>query len=105
MRSPAFLAIPGFQSVSVRTLDVSISGLAIVASINVSPSLLCAVRFVLPEGLNTGKHTIATAATVTHSVFASSENGFKIGLAFRNMPEELMMKIDRFVKMNAPVCS
>ena len=67
------------QIVSGRTLDVSISGLAVVADINPPLGLSCVVEFSLP-GQNGLLQMLELQATVLNTVL--TRDGFRIGLKF-----------------------
>lgn len=98
LRSKAFLVLPGRPHILVRTLDISVGGMGIVAPINTSPNLVCEVKFLLPNPAAYSHIQASGLAVVTHSVFASGEDGFKTGLKFKEFPKEILDQIERFIK-------
>lgn len=84
-------------AMETRTMDVSISGLGIIAPVNPPSRTQCTIRFVVP--LEVDRHvTITAAAVVTHSVYTRADDGFKVGLMFANMPAETTAVLARFIK-------
>lgn len=91
------VVLPGNQRFAVRTLDISPGGLAIVASANPRPGTTCAVALALPVKPR-GAVPLELRAKVVHSVFASSEGGFKIGLSFTELPANAAQAIVTFTR-------
>lgn len=98
LRAKAFLLIPGQEQHLVRTLDVSISGMAIVSPINTQQGVVVTVRFLLPAKFH-GHTPISSPAIVTHCVYSGGEDGFKTGLMFKDLPSQIASLIDGYVKL------
>jgi hypothetical protein len=98
LRAKAFLLLPGQDQHLVRTLDVSISGMAIVSPFNTPQGVVVTVRFLLPAKYN-GHTPISSPATVTHCVFSGDEVGFKTGLMFKDLPSQIVSIIESYVKL------
>lgn len=81
LRVPAVVMLSGEQSFEVRTLDIAQRGMDIVAAANPRPGTTFTIKCAIPVRPK-GRTTIEVQAKVTHSVFCSTENGFKIGLTF-----------------------
>ena len=98
LRAKAFLLLPGKEQHLVRTLDVNISGMAIVSPFNTPQGVVVTVRFLLPAQFN-GHSPISSPATVTHCVYSGGEDGFKTGLMFQDLPPQVVSMIDQYVKL------
>lgn len=90
-------AMAGGQAFPVRTLDISRSGLCIVAAVNPPPGLRFRLRLRLDRQPQ-GPVTLETEVKVMHSVLASQESGFRIGLSFTNAGPELLKAIGNFLE-------
>ena len=84
-------------AMETRTMDISISGLGIIAPVNPPARTQCTIRFVVPIDVDRNV-TITAAAVVTHSVYSRADDGFKVGLMFVNMPAESTAVLGRFIK-------
>lgn len=76
--------------------DISAGGACIIAAANPRPG----TQFVLQMNLPTrprGSVPIQTQVEVTHSIFSSGENGFKVGLRFTNLDMIAATAILQFV--------
>lgn len=91
------MVLAGGQEFLVRTLDISRSGMSIVAAINPQPNLRFKLR-VRIDRQPQGAVTLETEVQVMHSVFARQESGFRIGLRFVNMSAELSAAVGHFLK-------
>ena len=97
LRGPSQIQFDNQPFMSTRTMDVSVSGLGIVAPVNPPPRTTCTVKFVVP--IDTDRQvTITATAVVTHSIFTRSEDGFKVGLMFTGMAAETTAVLQRYVK-------
>lgn len=82
LQTTAQVSIPGHPPFEVRTTDVSLGGLGIVAGANPPSKLIVKVRLQLPQ-LRTGKAvSVEFEGRVVHSVLSRRYGGFSIGLAF-----------------------
>ena len=68
-------------AMETRTMDVSISGLGIIAPVNPPSRTQCTIRVVVPI-----------------DVYTRADDGFKVGLMFVNMPAESTAVLGRFIK-------
>jgi len=97
LHTRAILAIPGKPILEVRTLDISIGGIGIVASVNLVARIPCKLAFSLP--LRHGKKiNVEAEGYVTHSLFSNSHDGFKIGIRFKDVSPELEKEIARYLR-------
>ena len=97
LRTQAHADFPGYQPVAIRTLDISEGGMAIVAPLNFKPGTAFQIRFNVPV-LSKGVLAFTASVKVMHSVFSSAEDGFKIGLAFTNVPPASASALTQYFK-------
>ncbi|MCE4553188.1 PilZ domain-containing protein [Roseateles cellulosilyticus] len=88
--------IAGTHQFQVRTLDISRSGMCIVAAINPQPNLRFKLRMRLDRQPQ-GPVTVEADVQVVHSVLASQESGFRIGLRFVNPGSQLLGAVNNFL--------
>jgi len=96
LRGKAVLQVPGRPAMDVRTLDISTSGMAVVAPDNLPPSATCTIQFVLP--LKRGRQTVQLNARIVHSVFSNAEGGVKVGMQFLNVPASTTAMVTQFIE-------
>jgi c-di-GMP-binding flagellar brake protein YcgR len=84
--------IAGGREFQIRTLDISLSGMCIVAAINPQPNLRFRLRMRLDRQPQ-GAVTLETDVQVVHSVLARQESG----LRFPNPSAELLRAISHFL--------
>lgn len=96
LRVPAVVVMSGQQSFEVRTLDIAPRGMDIVAPANPRPGTTFTIKCTIPARPK-GRTTIEVKAKVTHSVFCSTENGFKIGLTFVDPPPTTALAIRQYL--------
>jgi c-di-GMP-binding flagellar brake protein YcgR len=95
-RSGAVWTPVGMAPVQVRTLDISVGGIALVAAFNPPVGCLCLVRFTLPG--REGPFTVETSGGVARSVFSSTDDGFRVGLYFDPLSDEATRALQRYVR-------
>jgi c-di-GMP-binding flagellar brake protein YcgR len=96
LRTKALVILGNAQPFEVRTLDLSATGMSIVASANPKPGTVLNIRLSIP--VRTGGNTPFEAkARVVHSVFSSAESGFKIGLSFTELSAVAASAILKFL--------
>lgn len=95
-RSAAQIRTPNGELLQVHTLDISVGGLSVVASVNPKPNTTYIVYFNIPIK-PFGRITAEAQAMVVHSIFSSSESGFRIGLQFNKLSPEAYAAITQFV--------
>src|SRR5664279_5069732 len=87
LRGIAHLVLTGHPSIEVRTVDISVGGMGIVASANPPAGLACVIRVVIPVKPR-GTTTVEVQAKVAHSIFSHGAGGFLIGLEFSQLSAE-----------------
>ncbi len=80
-RRNATLLLPAGVEVTVRTLDISLGGLGIVAAANPPNGLVCGIRLPL-TGRRGEPVALELRVRATQGVFSAADHGFKVGLAF-----------------------
>jgi c-di-GMP-binding flagellar brake protein YcgR len=96
LRSVAQLMMPGQPALMVRTFDIGIGGVGIIAPANLPALLSCRVRIAVPVKGH-GSTTVEAQAKVVHSVLSGSEDGFRIGLQFVDLPPVALAAIKQFL--------
>ncbi len=86
--------IAGGRELSVRTLDLSRSGVCIVSPVDAQPRMRFRLRLRIDCQLQ-GMVTFETDVQVMHSVLAASEAGFRVGLQFIQPSPQLISAIAR----------
>lgn len=97
LRGIALLLRPGQPDIPVRTLDISLGGLAIVASANPKPGLSFTIRVQLPM-VKKSVFTFDAEVRVMHSVFRNVDGGFKVGLRFLAIHDKDQERVTQYVK-------
>lgn len=95
LRTIATVHVAG-QTVRVRTLDVSVSGMAIVAAVNPPPGMSFDIEFELLVGGRGA--TVRAKAQVMHSVLSSADSGFRIGLNFLSIEPASVTAIEQYLR-------
>ena len=95
LRATAHLLIASRQSLSVRVLDVGVSGISIVTAANAPVDAECGLRFSIPWGLQT--LCIEAAVSVAQSVFSRNDDGFRVSLRFKSLTDEQANALRNFV--------
>jgi c-di-GMP-binding flagellar brake protein YcgR len=98
LRSAAQLALPGRPVQAVRMLHISAGGMGIVGPANLPAKTTGLLRLSIPRK-SVGSDTFDVNVVVTHSVYAGSEDGFKIGLEFSNMPAAMSSAVSAYLAM------
>ena len=92
-RITAYLLFPGHPPFAVRTADLSTLGVSVIAPVNLPAHPACAIQFdVSTESIGT-----EVRATVTHSVYSGSDDGFRVGFRFSSMTPELTNNIQKLL--------
>jgi len=97
LRARATVILGQTQGFEVRTLDVSVGGMAIVAQANPPPGVVLSIRFMMPLKPS-GYAPFEARARVVHSVFSSAESGFKVGLSFIDLPADAVAAVNRYLR-------
>jgi c-di-GMP-binding flagellar brake protein YcgR len=88
--------IAGNNEFQVRTLDLSLSGLCIVAAINPQPNLRFRLRMRFDRQPGAAV-ILESEVQVVHSVLARQESGFRIGLRFIKPSDQLLKAVNNFL--------
>lgn len=82
---------------TVRTLDVSLGGMAIVCDFNLPAGMSAELAFNVP--LATGRNVVPVQvkAIVVHSMFSGSEDGFKTGLKFTGLDDASAAALKQYI--------
>jgi c-di-GMP-binding flagellar brake protein YcgR len=96
LRVAAHIDVPGQPPIDVRTIDISVGGMGIAAPFNAPINATCTVRFVLPLPPPADGY-VEVRATVAHSMYSGSENAFKVGLTFLDLPAAAEERIRGYV--------
>jgi c-di-GMP-binding flagellar brake protein YcgR len=96
-RSVAHLLLPDQQPLEVRTFDIGLGGVAIVASGNPPTHSSCALRLTIPVRPQ-GSAIVEVQAKVVYSVLSTTEDGFMIGLQFISLSAAAETAIMQFVR-------
>ena len=95
-RATAQLIVVGSPPFTVRTVDISAGGMAILTTVQPPRGLNCTVLLSLPQ---TGREPVALElpVTVSHSIFSRGEEGVKVGLSFNGLAPDKVAVIQKFV--------
>jgi c-di-GMP-binding flagellar brake protein YcgR len=96
-RSTAHVLLPGGKTVDVRTFDISVGGLGIIASANPPIGVVIALRVHVPQR-SKGVTSIDVHGKVACCVHGAAEGGFRIGLAFSQLPPPAREAIESFCR-------
>jgi c-di-GMP-binding flagellar brake protein YcgR len=100
LRTHAHVELPGKKYIEVGMLDISLQGMAIVASANPAPGTSFNIRFTIP-GPTKGGVLCEERVSVVLSVFSSSLGGFRVSLKFTNLAPASAAAITHYVKVNS----
>ena len=91
------LRLAGHAPTELRSVDLSSGGMGLVADVNLPLGLAGDVGFTLrfPNGSSLD---VQADATIIHSVFSSSHDGFIIGLQFREPSADLQAALRRYLR-------
>lgn len=96
LRIAAQVLLPNAQVFDVRMLDISAGGAGILAPANPQKGTQFVLRVAIPKR-PTGNTPCDLPVEVTHSIFSSVENGFKIGLRFTRLDATSAGAIVQFI--------
>jgi len=96
LKGAARVMLPTGQAFEVRTTDISVEGIGIVAAANPRSGTTFTIQVTLPTR-PTGATTFEAKAKVVHSILAGEEDGFKIGLTFSDITPEIEAAIQKYV--------
>lgn len=96
LRAPALVRVGDGPIQRCRTLDVSVSGLGLLIPLNPRQGTRCVLSFHMPPG-DDRLPPWTTPAVAMHSIYDGTENGFKVGMQFSDLPEVCRSLIVRYV--------
>lgn len=97
LRTTATVILNESQTFEVRTIDVSLHGMAIVAPANPKVGVIFYIRLKVPSKAK-GAENFEAKVKVVHSIYAGSESGFKIGLNFIKLKPEFASVIQKYIE-------
>ena len=98
LRVNAQLLLAGHPAQIVRTANITLGGMSILALVNLPLRAHCSLLFALPRKGGAAKN-IQVEASVLHGIFSDNEGGFiKIGLQFKTLSAEAAQAIQAFLK-------
>lgn len=96
LRTWADIVLAANRTLRARTVEFTSKGLAIVASSNLPAKTPLEVNCVIP--MRNGKFASFNAkGHVTHSIYSSQDNGFRIGIAFDEVPRNSAVTLQQLV--------
>ena len=96
LRVPAKISLRGGQILDVRTFDISVGGLAIIAAAAPRPATAFRVAFALPREPK-AEILIEAEAEVLHSFYSNAERAHIVGLRFTQVAPQAASAITIFV--------
>jgi c-di-GMP-binding flagellar brake protein YcgR len=96
LRIQVELAMAGRPAVALRTTDISVGGIGLVAAANPPAGLVAELRLPLPQR-GGGLQVFSVKVRVQHSVFSARENGFRIGMAFVQPSDALVVAVGEYL--------
>ena len=96
LRAHAAIAFSPTQIFEVKTFDISLGGVGIIADLNLKLGTALFVRIPLPVMPKTV--FIETRAEVTYSALANDMQGFRIGLRFLELDANATSSLRQFLK-------
>lgn len=95
-RTLAQLTLPNGTQLAVRTYDVGLDGISVVAPVNLKLKSGCEIVFRVPLA-GRSSDAIHAGASVVHSILSRRQDGFMIGLDFRGIQERELALIRAYV--------
>lgn len=97
LRALAMVLLPGQPGRMGRTIDVSETGVCIALPEGLPSGTECMVGFELPDRSG-NRRRLQSKAKVVHSVLASNQDGFKIGMRLHEPPDDVVLALQAFVR-------
>jgi c-di-GMP-binding flagellar brake protein YcgR len=95
-RGPAQLLLPTREVLRVRTLDISLGGIGLVAPSNLPRDAVCDVKFRAPL-MGDRVEMLVARGRIAYSILSGKENGFLVGLQFTDIPPAALALIRSYV--------
>jgi c-di-GMP-binding flagellar brake protein YcgR len=96
-RTEAHLLPPGQPPFSVRLIDISEGGMRISCSVNPPLMSVSVIRMLVPSADRSGASLIEARVQFLNSIYARSEDGFRVGLKFLDLPSGTQEIISSFL--------
>ena len=96
LRTLAQLTLPNGVQLAVRTYDVGLDGICVVAPVNLKLKSGCEVVFRVPIA-GRSSDAIHASASVAHTILSRRQDGFMLGLDFRGIQERDLALIRAYV--------
>ena len=93
---PVEVLLPGRAALTMRSVDISIGGIGLVAAVNAPFGMELQLRLALPLGAK-GTQSFEVRARVQHSVYSRRDDGFRIGMVFLKPSDRLVVAIGDFL--------
>ena len=100
LRTQATVLLSDSKTIKVRTLDIALGGMAIVADGNPTPGVTFNIRLARPLRSDTPS-PFEAKVRVAHSVLSGKEGGFKIGLQFIELSDTAKFVLEQFLEQNS----
>jgi len=100
LRTQAMVLLSDSKAIKVRTLDIALGGMAIVADGNPNSGVIFNIRLALPLRSDTPP-LFEAKVQVAHSVLSGKEGGFKIGLQFIELSDAAKFVLEQFLEQNS----
>ena len=97
LRVAATVEIEGRSAMTVRTVEVSSTGVGLSCPINLPLGTRCRVSFAIPLAGNRIE-VQGQQATVMNSVLSQHDGGFRLGCQFSGLPPALAARLQAYVK-------
>lgn len=96
IRTSALLSSSALPTLTVRTVDIALGGLCIIAPANLVTRARCDVLFTLPTRDYTSVQ-LRLEAAVVHCIFSGIDEGFRVGLRFTAVSAEVEAAIAQYL--------
>ncbi|MBK7353582.1 MAG: PilZ domain-containing protein [Nitrosomonas sp.] len=100
LRTQAIILLPDRKTIKVRTLDIALGGMAIVADGNPNPGVTFNIQLTIPLRADI-LPLFEAKVRVAHSVLSGREGGFKIGLQFIELSDAAESVLKQFLEQNS----
>ena len=81
-----------------RTLDISLTGMAVVMPFSPALGLVCKIAFSVPTAARQSKRVEIAGRTI-YSILSGPQGGFRIGLEFMDISMDVVSVIQAFIKL------
>ena len=88
---------PGQPPFQIRLLDMSEGGLRIACSVNPQLMSVSVIRMSVPNADRTAASVVEVPVQILNSIYARTEDGFRVGLRFLDMPSAAKEVIAAFL--------